>query len=166
MSLPWKVAGSGRFIKTEAIKVMKGATAVRKPLQRSSTRYTGKRMDERIGSSAANVESAMIQVVGQVCKQECVSCQKRDGPWAQCIRFHELGRTVSSFGNCHWNGQHRGNVTITRHLFHRPQLQPTDAIVLRPIPFTSTTTTLPKRHVRECGRPKRSSRWFGVSRLR
>lgn len=86
---------------------MKGATAVREPLQRSFTRYTGKRMDERIGSSAADVESAMIQVVGQVCEQECVSCQKRDEPWAQCIRFHDLDRTVSSFGNCHWNGQQR-----------------------------------------------------------
>jgi hypothetical protein len=34
--------------------------AMREPLQRSTTIYTGKRLDERIGNRAANVESILI----------------------------------------------------------------------------------------------------------
>lgn len=137
MSLPWKVARSARFIKTEAIKVMKGATTVRDPLQRSSTRYTSKRMDEKIRSSAANVESAMIQIVGEVSQQECNSCQKRNGPWAQCIRFQDIDRTVSSCGNCHWNGQQRrcsyyqAPVSQASTPTHRRHRSSTDSLQLR-----------------------------------
>ncbi|KAJ5859437.1 hypothetical protein N7534_004714 [Penicillium rubens] len=43
--------------------------AMREPLQRSTTIYTGKRLDERIGSRAANVESILIQIVGEVSQQ-------------------------------------------------------------------------------------------------
>ena len=62
MKLPWKVARSGRRMKTNAIKLMTGAAPVREPLQRSTTQYIGKRLDERVGSKAANVESILIQI--------------------------------------------------------------------------------------------------------
>jgi hypothetical protein len=42
---------------------------MREPLQRSTTIYTGKRLDERIGNRAANVESILIQIVGEVSQQ-------------------------------------------------------------------------------------------------
>lgn len=79
----------------------------------------------------------MIQVVGQVCKQECVSCQKRDGPWAQCIRFHDLDRAVSSCGNCHWNGRQRRRnyyqapVSQASTPTHRRHRSSTDSLQLR-----------------------------------
>jgi hypothetical protein len=62
-------------------------TPVREPLQRSTTHYTGKCLDERIGSKAANVASILIQIMGEVSPQECTcaNCLQNDGPWAKCI---------------------------------------------------------------------------------
>ncbi|KAJ5796227.1 uncharacterized protein N7518_004767 [Penicillium psychrosexuale] len=105
MTLPWKVARNARKIKTQALMQLKQATPVREPLQRSTTNYTGKRLDERIGSRAANVESILIQIVGEVSVQECTSCLQNNGPWAKCIRFHDLNRVVTACGNCQWNGR-------------------------------------------------------------
>jgi hypothetical protein len=73
-----------------------GADSVREPTQRFTTRYTGKRMDERIGASAANVKSVLVQIGGEVSQQERQSCQKNRGPWAHCVRFHDLNRTLTA----------------------------------------------------------------------
>ncbi|KAJ5847633.1 hypothetical protein N7455_011590 [Penicillium solitum] len=62
MTVPWKVARNARKLKTRAIVKRKQATPVREPLQRSTTHYTGKRLDERIGRKAANFESILIQI--------------------------------------------------------------------------------------------------------
>lgn len=59
MTVPWKVARNARKLKTRAIAKLKQATAVREPLQRSTTHYTGKRLDEGICSKAANVKSIL-----------------------------------------------------------------------------------------------------------
>ncbi|KAJ5470942.1 hypothetical protein N7530_008299 [Penicillium desertorum] len=107
MTVPWKVARKARKLQTRAITLLKGATTVREPLQRSSTLYTGKRLDERIGSKAANVEPILIQIVGEISQQECTSCLQNNGPWAKCIRFHDIDRIVTACGNCQWNGQER-----------------------------------------------------------
>lgn len=114
MKLPWKVARSGRRMKTNAIKLLTGAAAVREPLQRSTTQYTGKRLDERVGSKAANVESILIQIVGEVSQQECSHCLQDNGPWAKCIRFLDIDHTVTACGNCQWNGRE------TRCEFYQP----------------------------------------------
>lgn len=105
MKVPWKVARNARRLKTRAIAKLKQATPVREPLQRSTTHYTGKRMDERIGSRAANVESILIQIVGEVSQQECANCLQNDGPWAKCVRYHDIDRVVTACGNCQWNGR-------------------------------------------------------------
>lgn len=105
MTVPWKVARNARKLKTRAIAKLKQATAVREPLQRSTTHYTGKRLDERIGSKAANVESILIQIVGEVSQQECTNCLQNDGPWAKCVRYHDIDRVVTACGNCQWNGR-------------------------------------------------------------
>ncbi|KAJ5770924.1 uncharacterized protein N7511_002975 [Penicillium nucicola] len=94
--LPWKVARHGKFIKTDAIKMLKEAPSRREPVQRSSTGYTGKRLDERIGTQAANVESVLIQIVGETSYQECTNCLKNNGPWAHCIRYDNINWTVSA----------------------------------------------------------------------
>ncbi|CAP79911.1 hypothetical protein PCH_Pc12g02840 [Penicillium rubens Wisconsin 54-1255] len=28
-----------------------------------------------------------------------------DGPWAKCVRFHDIDRVVTACGNCQWNGR-------------------------------------------------------------
>ncbi|KAJ5188067.1 hypothetical protein N7491_004391 [Penicillium cf. griseofulvum] len=127
MTLPWKVARNARKLKTRAIALLKQATPVREPLQRSTTHYTGKRLDERIGSRAANVESIRIQIVGEVSQQECTSCLRNDGPWAKCIRFHDIDRIVTACGNYQWNGRARNRSSQSsmeiRVLTHREQAE-------------------------------------------
>jgi hypothetical protein len=66
ITLPWKVAHARRKLKTKTITLLTGVVAVRELLQRSTTNYTRKRLDERIGSRAANVKSILIQIVGEV----------------------------------------------------------------------------------------------------
>jgi hypothetical protein len=113
MTVPWKVARNVRKLKTRAIARLKQATAAREPLQRSTTHYTGKRLDERIGSKAANVESILIQIVGEVSQQECGNCLQNDGPWAKCVRYHDIDRVVTACGNCQWNGRVTCSRTLT-----------------------------------------------------
>ncbi|KAJ5366756.1 hypothetical protein N7541_000697 [Penicillium brevicompactum] len=64
--------------------------------------YTGKRLDERVSSSAANVESTLIKVVGTIAQQECSSCLKGNGP---LCAFPDITNTVTACGNCQWNSQ-------------------------------------------------------------
>ncbi|KAJ5335471.1 hypothetical protein N7452_007874 [Penicillium brevicompactum] len=106
-TLPWKVAQTAKLLKTSAISVMVQSPSRREPSQRTSTPYTGMRLHERVSASAANVESILIQTVGEISQQECQSCLKGHGPWARCIRFHNIDRTVTACGNCQWNG-HKG----------------------------------------------------------
>lgn len=51
------------------------------------------------------MESILIQIVGEVSQQECTSCLQNDGPWAKCVRFHDIDRVVTACGNCQWNGR-------------------------------------------------------------
>ncbi|KAJ9483966.1 hypothetical protein VN97_g9423 [Penicillium thymicola] len=84
MKLPWKVARAGRKLKTKTITILTGGVAMREPLQRSTTNYTGKRLDERIGSRAANDESILIQIVEEVSQQKCTNRLQNNGPSAKC----------------------------------------------------------------------------------
>jgi hypothetical protein len=81
MSLPYKVARKASAIKTAAIRVLSAAEPLREPLVRHTKNYTGKRLDERIGDQAANVESALIQIVGEVSQEACENCLRGEGPW-------------------------------------------------------------------------------------
>ncbi|KAJ5272928.1 hypothetical protein N7478_008053 [Penicillium angulare] len=102
--LPWQVTRTGGFVKTQALELLIEAPSRREPAQRSSTQYTGKKLDERVSTSAANAELILMQVVGSVAEQECKRCLKRNGPWAHCVRFHDITRTVTACANCQWNG--------------------------------------------------------------
>lgn len=62
----WKVTQNRRNIKTKAIALLDRAVTVGEPLQRSTTHHTGKSLDKRIGSKAANVESILIRIVREV----------------------------------------------------------------------------------------------------
>ncbi|KAJ5277333.1 hypothetical protein N7524_003486 [Penicillium chrysogenum] len=60
-------------------------------------------MHEMIGNEAANVESAMIQVVGRAQDAECDSCLRDHGPWAQCVVLDGPVGLVCGCANCHWD---------------------------------------------------------------
>lgn len=48
----------------DAVKFLKNADNLHEPMQRSTTNYTGKRLDERISSESSNLESVLVQIVG------------------------------------------------------------------------------------------------------
>lgn len=56
-----------------------------------------------IGSSIANVESAMIQVVGTRAEDDsCLACLQGRGIWNSCVYVEWEG--VKICANCHWCG--------------------------------------------------------------
>lgn len=104
MRMEWKVARSARgFLKTPALRLLSTAEPRREPLLRFNTRYDRERLEERIAANASNIESAVIQVVGELPPQACVSCLRGYGPWARCVRFYDDEGIVSACGNCTWN---------------------------------------------------------------
>ncbi|CAI7626990.1 unnamed protein product [Penicillium bialowiezense] len=91
------------------IRSLLEAPAVREPVMRTTFQYDTARLDERISFCTANIESALIQITGDVSPEECTRCLKDRGPWSQCIRFNDIQGERASCGNCYWNDQ--------KHLF-------------------------------------------------
>lgn len=103
-TLPWKIARVGDLPKTTAMKALMESAAVREPVPRATTWETSSKMVEKISSRAVNVESALIQITGDVSQPGCKRCMRGSGPWAQCVRFDDDELTVTACGNCHWGG--------------------------------------------------------------
>jgi hypothetical protein len=55
-------------------------------------------MNAQIGAKLANVEAALIQIVGTEATTACESCQKEFGPFSHCI----TAPGALDCGNCHW----------------------------------------------------------------
>lgn len=122
-------------------------------------------MDERIGSSLPTWSRPWSKSLGKSASRSVWAAKSGMGRGPNVSGFTILTarfppvEIVTGMGG-------RGDVTITRRLFHRPQLQPTDAIDLQPIHFNFATTTLPKKQMQECGLLESCGRWFGASRPR
>jgi hypothetical protein len=56
-------------------------------------------MNAQIGAKLANVEAALIQIVGTEATTACESCQKEFGPFSHCI----TAPGALDCGNCHWS---------------------------------------------------------------
>ncbi|CEJ57299.1 hypothetical protein PMG11_05996 [Penicillium brasilianum] len=69
---------------------------------------SGRRQDEIIGNSLANVESAAVfcQGVVQLDEKQCDSCLKAFGPWAKCVQLEGGEGHLAACANCIWNGKH------------------------------------------------------------
>lgn len=93
----WKVTQNRRNIKTKAIALLDRAVTVGEPLQRSTTHHTGKSLDERIGSKAANVESILIRIIRQVSPEEYKSCLQNNGPKAIRTEILSIFTRLSSY---------------------------------------------------------------------
>lgn len=76
---------------------------VNEPILRVGTRnsWTPSLFSENIGTSLANVEAALIQVVGTRAEVACTHCQEIKGPFAHCVR---IAGDQNHCGNCHWGG--------------------------------------------------------------
>ncbi|OQD73576.1 hypothetical protein PENDEC_c014G02635 [Penicillium decumbens] len=105
--LPWKVARQGRKIKSDELRLLYSMPPLREPIGREGAFWSGKRQEERIGDSIANVESAMIQCVGKVMERQCKCCRKLLGPWAKCVQVEGAEGDLLACGNCRWNKQYR-----------------------------------------------------------
>lgn len=107
MGTLWAKARNARFLKTPLLRLLATMTELREPLLRPThvraSHWTPLRMHEMIGNEAANVESAMIQVVGRAQDAECDSCLRDHGPWAQCVVLDGPVGLVCGCANCHWD---------------------------------------------------------------
>lgn len=104
---PLMVSHAGRHFKSSLLTYLENIPARREPLLRGEISYSGLRFHERIRAEKANVESVIIQTVGHVLDQECVSCQKKNGPFEKCVVLSGADNLITACANCHWNGQGR-----------------------------------------------------------
>lgn len=100
----WKVAraGNGR-LKTENLRLLSDKEPKQELILRpgNTARWSGTRLNEKIGEKARTVEAAAMQVVGDHQKNlECEGCLKGLGPFALCVTFPG----IDGCGNCHWRG--------------------------------------------------------------
>lgn len=78
---PWKVAIKGRYLKGSLLPELIKRKPKRELMARERFFWSEKRKDERIADRVWNVESAMIQCVGDVMEDECTSCIKHQALW-------------------------------------------------------------------------------------
>jgi hypothetical protein len=56
-----------------------------------------------VGESSANIESALIQVVGTRAENSCLHCLKENGTWSFCVYIEWEGAKICA--NCHWHNK-------------------------------------------------------------
>lgn len=72
----------------DAVKFLKNSDNLHEPMQRSTTNYTGKRLDERISSESSNLSRSWYRSSAPYLPHECQSCLKRHGPWGSLYPVH------------------------------------------------------------------------------
>ncbi|KAJ5771758.1 hypothetical protein N7520_002287 [Penicillium odoratum] len=73
--------------------------AKRELLMRPNKRLSRWRLNDRLGQSKRNVESAVIQVVGELPERECIQCREGHGSWGLCVVV-KGDVEVAKCGNC------------------------------------------------------------------
>jgi hypothetical protein len=58
-------------------------------------------MNAKIGARLANVEAALIQIVGTEATTACKSCEQEFGPFSHCV----TAPGALECGNCHWGNK-------------------------------------------------------------
>ncbi|KAJ5101348.1 hypothetical protein NUU61_003570 [Penicillium alfredii] len=122
--LRWKVARQRGYIKSPILDTLMSEEKQREPFLRHNKGWPAKRLDEMIDSNKCNVESAMLQVVGDIARAPCASCQRGNGPWAQCVKYN--GPRVSSVPVPTAIG--RGKTTDAPFMLRSPRPRGTNAI--------------------------------------
>lgn len=96
----WRADRGDRKFKTGDLQRFAVAPSLREPMEQSSTRWTGKRMDEKICARVANIGSVVIKIVGQVQAAVCSDCRRDKGPWSQLVLLTGLTSTLTVCSNC------------------------------------------------------------------
>ncbi|KAJ5933973.1 hypothetical protein N7454_006302 [Penicillium verhagenii] len=113
-SVPWSKGRKGDYLRSLHLVKLSAMSTLREPLLREtrSTWLAGV-LERKISSCIQNIESAFIQIKGEVVHTECTSCAKQHGPWGRCIALPVAGNTLDddsevllmACGNCHWKNQ-------------------------------------------------------------
>lgn len=84
--VPWKEAATGRKLKNKRLGELIKMSPKRELMAHQGFFRSGKHEEERISDQFANIESAVIQCLGDVQEDQCVDCLKHPGPWV-CSPF-------------------------------------------------------------------------------
>lgn len=90
-------------IKTPLLQTLFEQIPRREPMISNSSSATPEQLFRMIGSGTANIESAMIQIVGTRAEDDsCLECLQGQGIWNSCVCIEWEG--VKICANCHWRG--------------------------------------------------------------
>lgn len=100
--IPWPVAIKGKQLKSDLLRSLVGKPSKNELSIRwgERARWTPSATAAKIGSRIANVEAALIQIVGTESSPACDTCQKDFGPFSHCV----TAPGALECGNCHWSG--------------------------------------------------------------
>ena len=87
LKLPFRVAFKGSRFKSQAVEILRLQPAKREPMLRSIKHWSDIQLREQIGAKIADVESALIQIVGVLPPEPCSSCLEDKGPWGKFVSF-------------------------------------------------------------------------------
>ncbi|GLI74937.1 hypothetical protein PoHVEF18_003186 [Penicillium ochrochloron] len=91
-------------IKTPLLRILYEQIPLREPMISNSSSAQPEQLFRMIGSSTANIESAMIQIGGTRAEDDsCLECLQGRGTWNSCVYVGWEG--VKICVNCHWRSQ-------------------------------------------------------------
>ncbi|KAJ6028932.1 uncharacterized protein N7446_011727 [Penicillium canescens] len=92
----------GERLKSELLQVWSSFQSQREPFVRNGGKIkTSSQLYQWLGRDLLHVESALIQVVGQLQINPCICCLRGNGPWALCVKLPGGDGTRYGCANCH-----------------------------------------------------------------
>lgn len=105
MRLPFRTTLDGLVYKSKALEELHQQPVIRGRLTRSIRKMTCAKLTGFFESNIVNIESAIIQIVGEISPEPCSQCLRQQGPWAKCVVFKSPSNLTQACGNCHWSGK-------------------------------------------------------------
>ncbi|KAJ6155107.1 hypothetical protein N7470_005673 [Penicillium chermesinum] len=105
----WKATATGQQLKRKLPLELLKRPPVRELMARPGFFFSGKREEERISDKRANIESAVIQCMGEVQDPPCTSCMRLPRPlgMSKCVALADGTGDARACAGCRWNGQYK-----------------------------------------------------------
>jgi hypothetical protein len=111
-------------LKSELLQVWSSFQSQREPFVRNGGKIkTSSQLYQWVGRNLLHVESALIQVVGQLQVNPCICCLRGKGPWALCVKLPGADGTRYGCANCHEANRECTEATV-RFSQQAPQSRP------------------------------------------
>jgi hypothetical protein len=124
---PWSAAREEEWLKSELLQVWSSFPSQREPFVRNGGNIkTSSQLYQWAGRNLLHVESALIQIVGQIQINACICCLRGKGPWALCVKLPGGDGARYGCANCHEANRQCTTDATVRFNQRAPQSRPTE----------------------------------------